>query len=75
MVGRKLLTTKEAAETCRTSPWVMYDYVARGVFPAGVFVRLGRSIRWSAEELDSFFKRGGQGFPESKCRASKMGAH
>ena len=71
MARTNLLTTKEAAKKCRTSAYMLYQYVTRGVIPAGVYVRLGRSIRWSAEELDAFIKRGGQGLTEPKDRATK----
>jgi len=54
-----LLTVDEVAEMLRVGRWMVYDYVRRGILPAGVAIHLGRSIRFSRKALEAWLEAGG----------------
>lgn len=54
----RLLTAKQASVVLQVTLPRVYE-LARGIFPPGVVVRMGRQVRFSEEALREWAARGG----------------
>lgn len=52
--GRRLLTSREAAEWLAVSPRTLWELANRGDLPC---VRIGRSVRYDPNDLDAWIAR------------------
>ena len=65
----EFLTVKEVAARYRTSPAVVFQWIAEKRFPENVIVRLGRKILVNRKSLQEFEANGGTAQTEEKIAA------
>jgi excisionase family DNA binding protein len=58
-----LIRAREAAITLNVSEVRVRQMARDGILPAGVVVKLGRSLRFNLEALEAWCKAGGQALP------------
>lgn len=61
VVGTKLLTAGDLAEVLRTTPKAVYALVKRGHLPPSCIFRVGRLLRFRANEVQSWIDQGSHG--------------
>lgn len=59
-MSRSLWNVKKTASYLGLSEWRVYDLVRQGILPAGVVVRLGRTIKINPEKLEKWVESGGE---------------
>ena len=57
-----LWTADQVARQLRITEWKVYDLVRRGILTPGVYIKLGRSIRFSPSQFAEWKANGGKAF-------------